>query len=179
MRDRFLFLFLSAAIALSTSALSTTIASAQSAPAWGTTGATELAPPVDEAPPSGAHHVVRERLLVTGISFLAVGYVASVVWGAAYLGSLALGPLSCNDQYAGWHFIPVVGPVLGMLSGGSCIHDNLHFEEGLLPVVFSLTQLAGLIMTIVGALGRDVPDMPQFAFSADTNGGYATLRGSF
>ncbi len=179
MRHRFLFLCLSAAIALSTTALSTTTASAQSAPAWGTPRAVELAPPADEAPPIETRHVARERLLVTGVSFLAVGYVASVVWGAAYLGSIALGPLSCNDQYAGWHFVPVVGPVLGMLSGASCIHDNLHFEEGLLPVVFSLTQLAGLIMTIVGALGRDVPDVPQFSFSADTNGGYVTLRGSF
>lgn len=179
MRDRFVFLFLSAAIALSTSALSTATASAQSAPAWGTASAVELAPPSDERPPTETRHVVREKLLITGVSFLAVGYVASVVWGAAYLGSIALGPLSCNDQYAGWHFVPVVGPVLGMFSGASCIHDNLHFEEGLLPVVFSLTQLAGLIMTIVGALGRDVPDVPQFAFSADANGGYATLRGSF
>jgi hypothetical protein len=175
MRVRFLIPFFVLATALAAST-----ASAQTPPAWDApTGAEAPTPPDDERPPSTMHHVVREKLLVTGVTFLAVAYAGSIAWASLYLATFRLGPASCNDQYAGWHFVPVVGPVLGMLSGASCIHDSLHFEEGLLPVFFSLTQVVGLILTIVGAVGRDVDDAPQFAFSADANGGYVSLRGSF
>jgi hypothetical protein len=132
-----------------------------------------------DAPAPTTHHVTRDRLLITGIVFLAVGYVGAVAWGSYYIDSIHLGPVGCNDTYAGWQFLPILGPVLGMGLGGQCIPDGLHVEEAIMPALFSAAQLIGTIMTIVGALGREVPDEPQFSFVADQNGGYFGVRGAF
>jgi hypothetical protein len=149
------------------------------AQAWEPPGpAVSVAPPPPEEPVH-THHEVRTKLLVSGVTMLASSYVASIVWGSIYLATLDLGVLSCNDQYAGWHFVPVVGPVVGMFAGGGCIPDGLHAEEAIMPVVFSALQFAGMMMTIFGALGNDVPDAPSFALSIDRDGAFGSLRGTF
>ena len=168
-------LALASGLALILALGSTSSAAAQ---AWGVSTPVRVVDPSEPPPPVHTHHVTRDRLVIGGIAVLAAGYVAAAVWGGYYLGSLHLGPLSCNDQYGGWHFVPVVGPVVGMFAGGGCIPDGLHVEEAMMPAIFSVVQLTGLILVIVGVLGHDVPDEPAFSFSADSNGGYASVRWS-
>lgn len=125
------------------------------------------------------HHEPRRGLLIAGAIPLAIGYVISVVWGSYYLAETPLGPLGCNDTYAGWHFLPVAGALIGMLAGGQCVPDQLHVEEAVVPTVSTMAQLAGLVLMLIGAAGRQVPDVPPVALSIDANGAYLVTGGTF
>jgi hypothetical protein len=138
-------------------------------------------PPAAFAPaaPASTHHEVRRGGIFTGIALLAIGYVGSVIWGSYYLGSRHLGVLGCNDLYGGFHFLPIAGALIGMFAGGACVPDQLHVEEGIMPVVFTVPQLAGLVALIIGAAGHEVPDMPAMTVQLDANGGTMLVGGTF
>lgn len=136
-----------------------------------------VADPIE--PPPRVHRDRSLAMVIGGAAMLVVGYGASAVWAGYYFDSLPLGPQGCNDQYAGWHLLPVIGPVIGMFAGGGCIPDGLHVEEAVLPVVFSLVQAAGLALTIVGAvLHEQRSHAPRVALAIDPSGGFASLAWS-
>lgn len=147
---------------------------------WGVPQSYQVVPPLEDVAPVPTHNEPRTRALIAGVSVLAAGYVGAIAWASYVLARMPLGVLSCNDTYAGWHFLPVLGPVLGMGLGGQCLPDGLHVEEAVLPTLFSLVELIGTIVTIIGAVGHSVPDdMPQITISADGNGARGSVTWTF
>jgi hypothetical protein len=140
----------------------------------------ERTPVDEEIPPDStrSQRVPRRGLLTAGIAIMAVAYSGAVAWGSYFLADLQLGVPSCNDQYGGWHFLPVAGPLIGMLAGGECIPDSLHIEEAVMPVVFMVGQLVGLALLVAGAVGR-VADMPVVNVTASADGALVQVGGSF
>jgi hypothetical protein len=137
------------------------------------------AAPAEVEADAPTHHEPRRGLLIAGAVPLITGYVLSVIWGSFYLAETRLGPLGCNDTYAGWHYLPVAGALIGMLAGGQCVPDTLHVEEALVPAISTAAQLAGLVLVLIGAAGRQVPDVPPVALSIDANGAYLATGGTF
>jgi len=127
---------------------------------------------------SRAHRVPRRGLLTAGIAILGIAYAGAAAWGSYFLADLQLGVPSCNDQYGGWHFLPIAGPLIGMFAGGGCIPDTLHFEEAVLPVVFTVGQLVGLALLVAGAVGH-VVDIPTVNITANADGALVQVGGSF
>lgn len=144
-----------------------------------TVAAPEPAPvAVAVAPSERADHSV--SMIVAGSIMLLTGYGAAAAWGGYYVDSLHLGPQGCNDTYAAWQFVPTIGPIVGVFAGGACVPGGLHVEEAVLPFVFSLVQIAGVVLLSAGVvLHEERSHAPRVAVSADANGGMARLTWSF
>lgn len=122
--------------------------------------------------------VPRRGLLTAGIAILGVAYVGAAAWGSYFLADLQLGVPSCNDQYAGWHFLPIAGPLIGTLTGAQCIPDTIHFEEVLMPIIFTVGQLVGLALLVGGLVGH-VVEVPAIDIAASSDGAIVRVGGSF
>ncbi len=146
---------------------------------WEPASASEVRAVDPEYEPAVVRRTVPRRgLLGTGVVVSALAFTASAVWGAYFLGDLQLGVPSCNDQYGAWHFAPLVGPVIGAVTADACVPDQLHFEEILMPAIFSAGQLAGLILFAIGAAGHEV-DVPNVALTASADGALVRVGGTF
>lgn len=169
---------LAVALSLGASSVSAQAASPGATSAWVPPGETTPAP-VDEEVATPRHHEVRPGLLYSGIGVWAAGYVIAIAWGAHYLGNLPMASLRCNDLYGGFHFLPIVGPLIGMFAGGSCVPDQLHPEEAVMPVLSTIPQLVGTILFAIGLAGHDVGDVPQVAVSFENDGAMLRVGGNF
>lgn len=95
-------------------------------------------------------HTKRRGLVIAGaITF-------GVSWGIAATISVLLSDSSSNGisndrAFANRLWIPVVGPILADYAGNSSGGNTA-------PVLWSITEAAGLAMFIVGMVGHEVPD---------------------
>lgn len=136
-------------------------------------------PTAEPAPEPATHHEVWDTMVFSALAVWGTGYLASIAWGSYYLGNLPLASLRCNDLYGGFHFLPVLGPVIGMLTGGDCVPDTLHLEEAVMPVLVTLPQVLGTVLLAIGLAGHDVRDVPQVALHVDGTGGELRIGGTF
>ena len=117
-----------------------------------------------------------EELFVGGMLTLAAGYAGSVAFGVALLENDDYRPSGCLDQYRAFHFVPVLGSLMSLISAFACDFDELGaggawpFLDGLLMV----PQLTGLVLSaialVVGEGYVEVELMPG------ATGARATIR---
>lgn len=132
-----------------------------------------------ETDPAVVHRrVPRRGLLGTGVVVSSLAFTGALIWGAYFLADLQLGVPNCNDQYGAWHFVPLVGPAIGAISGATCLPDAIHLEEIIMPAIFSAGQLAALMLFAAGAIGHEV-DVPVIDVTANAQGAMVRVGGRF
>lgn len=151
--------------------------------AWVPAGSPEDDPraqvmPVDPVARLAAARTRRDGLITGGALALALAYAGAIVWGVHYRSSLRLGPPACNDPYADWHFVPLIGPPIGLGIGWSCIPDVIHGDEVIVSGLSGAVQIAGLGL-LLGGLFREIPDAPSVALTVDEHGALARVGGRF
>lgn len=120
----------------------------------------------------------RDAIVGAGAILASVAYAGAIAWGAHYRSSLRLGPPACNDPYADWHFVPVVGPAIGLGVGWSCIPDSIHADEFFVSGFASAVQIVGLGM-LLGGLLRQIPDPPAISLVVDEQLALLRVTGRF
>jgi hypothetical protein len=93
-----------------------------------------------------------EELFVAGMVTLAAGYAGSVAFGVALLENDDYRPSGCLDQYRAFHFVPVLGSLMSLISAFACDFDEIGGSGGAWPFLDGLLmvpQLTGLVLSTI------------------------------
>jgi hypothetical protein len=97
-------------------------------------------------------HRMQTDLMIVGGAMLGGAWLLNI--GASGPGALALAndPVSGarGDDYFGWSFVPLIGPVVQMFQLG-----DEHWAIPLLAIVEAV-EVVGIILALVGTVGHDV-----------------------
>lgn len=110
-------------------------------------------------------------LTIAGSVLFGLGYVGSIAWGAYYFASLPLPNVSCNDTYAGLHFLPFVGSLVAAGTVSQCATPR--GEEIALPILFAAPQVLGAILFAAGLVGSDHIEYEGWSLALDAGPDHA------
>lgn len=116
-------------------------------------------------------HAMDVGLTVAGSVLFGLGYVGSIAWGAYYFASLPLPNVSCNDTYAGLHFLPFVGSLVAAGTVSQCATPRS--EEIGLPILFAAPQVLGAILFAAGLVGSDHIEYEGWSLALDAGPDHA------
>jgi hypothetical protein len=98
----------------------------------------------------GVRHRSNDGLTITGAALLGGGWLINIPLSGASTLLLAPDATARPDDYFGWSFVPLVGPIVQIFQVGT-----QHWDIPILAVVEAV-EVVGLILAILGTVGEDV-----------------------